>query len=36
MSLDFIITVTAVINTAVCILGEIREWYQVKNKKKEK
>ena len=35
MSLEIIFGVTAVVNTVVSILGEIREWYRVKNKKKE-
>ena len=35
MSLELVFGITAVVNTVVNILGEIREWYQVKNKKKE-
>ena len=34
MSLEIIFGITAVVNTVVNILGEIREWYRVKNKKK--
>ena len=35
MSLEIIFGITAVVNTVVNILGEIREWYRVKNKKEE-
>ena len=35
MSLELVFGITAVVNTVVNILGEIWEWYQVKNKKKE-
>ena len=35
MSLELVFGITAVVNTVVNILEEIREWYQVKNKKKE-
>ena len=35
MSLEIIFGITAVVNTVVNILGEIREWYRVKNKMEE-
>ena len=35
MSLELVFGITAVVNTVVNILGESREWYLVKDKKKE-
>ena len=35
MSLEIILGITAVVNTVVNILGEIREWHRMMKKKKE-
>ena len=35
MSLEIILGITAVVNTVVNILGEIREWHRMMKKKKD-